>query len=657
LKKSIKYVQYFYCIDPTGEIFGSSPKSIIISLILTIKNIFCMKAILFFLVILISLLAGRVKADTIHYQLPGGAQICQDSLNFDTFVFHKPLGFGSTMWYIDATYLGSGDSIIFNPTAFSDYVISSTWNSNVQSFMLSIYTAPPVHADFANDGIDGVDTLYRCGEHITVSSNLNPNGEYSQLYQGPNGYSIHNHNPVVVTDPGMYFYTRENACGVTVDSFFVMVPNTTLPVFTDTTFCNATVNLLLDATPGFIYLWSDGSTSQEKYVSTEGTYSVTVNNACVSGTATSVVEHESYPLPDLAVYSQNANVALCHDQVAFLDPNPNYTYDSYDWYRSSDWISDQATLTIDYASVINAGGNGFNYYLTVSVGNCISTSNSSVNYHYVEPYMVDHCVSTFDPITGKNKTVFQHDIGFELIGYVLMYKQGSNWLPIDTLAYSYEGGWPIPQYILWDSVHDPNQQSFTYAILPLHNCGFLGDVENWHKTIRIGIFQDVISQDYILQLLDDYTTMNGYEPESYTIWIDSLNNGDFAEIGILNGGNASFTIPSPVNGAAYYASVNLPWDCDESRSGNFSYSNRKVFIITDIPTIDLGTSGFYPNPSDGIFNLAKPVASIEVFNISGQLVASFSNTEIIDLSGYPAGVYRARISNGLGSTNRTLVLQ
>ncbi|KAF5030674.1 hypothetical protein DSECCO2_635740 [anaerobic digester metagenome] len=64
-------------------------------------------------VLLISLLLGltqSVKADTITYQVPGTAQVCQDPLAYDTFVFHKPIGFGSTVWYIGGTLIGSGDS-------------------------------------------------------------------------------------------------------------------------------------------------------------------------------------------------------------------------------------------------------------------------------------------------------------------------------------------------------------------------------------------------------------------------------------------------------------------------------------------------------------------------------------------------------------------
>ena len=109
-----------------------------------------MKKFIFLFTVLISLLVWnkQVKADTIYYNVPGTAQLCQDPLDFDTFVFHKPNGFDVSMWYINFIYIGTGDSVIFVPSTGGDNTISCVSGGNTEQFMLSLYSAPPAHAQF-----------------------------------------------------------------------------------------------------------------------------------------------------------------------------------------------------------------------------------------------------------------------------------------------------------------------------------------------------------------------------------------------------------------------------------------------------------------------------------------------------------------------------
>jgi hypothetical protein len=52
----------------------------------------------------------------------------------------------------------------------------------------------------------------------------------------------------------------------------------------------------------------------------------------------------------------------------------------------------------------------------------------------------------------------------------------------------------------------------------------------------------------------------------------------------------------------------------------------------------------YPNPSSGIFTFSIYINTVEVFNMLGELVLSQSNSNIINLQGYPKGVYVARVN-------------
>jgi hypothetical protein len=54
----------------------------------------------------------------------------------------------------------------------------------------------------------------------------------------------------------------------------------------------------------------------------------------------------------------------------------------------------------------------------------------------------------------------------------------------------------------------------------------------------------------------------------------------------------------------------------------------------------------YPNPSAGLFLFKdiKNIKTVEVFNIMGELVLSQGNAKIINLQGFPKGIYVARIN-------------
>ncbi|MBL4670323.1 MAG: T9SS type A sorting domain-containing protein [Flavobacteriales bacterium] len=56
----------------------------------------------------------------------------------------------------------------------------------------------------------------------------------------------------------------------------------------------------------------------------------------------------------------------------------------------------------------------------------------------------------------------------------------------------------------------------------------------------------------------------------------------------------------------------------------------------------------YPNPTTGkvIFSTTKQISSIEIYNLTGQKVTTFNNTNTIDISNLTKGVYFAKIITG-----------
>ena len=522
-----------------------------------------MKNFTMFLVLLISLLGvSQVKADTIYFQLPQPTQhLCVDVNDLPTFVLYKPNGFEGTVWGLNSTYYGTGDSIIYTPTSTGSYDFGATWDGNVQGIVIYLYSQPPAHAQFQVLGGGGSvnttnDTVWMCGGSIQlVAAGLIGTESVYKEWSGPGGFYSTN-NPITIALPGTYIFERGNPCGITRDTVEVIQLPTQLPTIPNIIRCNQPLAETLDAGPGwFSYLWNTGETTQSIYTDTAGTFIVQLNNACTSGQVTITVEGQNYPLPDLMQYSSNAGIDLCHGEIANLIPHPTHVYNTYSWRKGTNpaVISTSPTLNVDYQM-----GEG-QYHLEITQGSCVETDVAIVLYE-LTPTPTEMCVATFDPTLGINKVVFQHD-GGQVEDFVLCYKQGQNWIIVDSVMATQT---PMETYSLWDNVNDPQQQSRQYTVFARHSCGHMSPLGDWHKTIMVGIFQDVMSGNYVLQIMDGYQTSSGYQPNSYTIWVDPLNDGNLTQVGVLDGGN-SFVIQNPILGGAYYASVDLPWNCDAKK--------------------------------------------------------------------------------------------
>ena len=71
----------------------------------------------------------------------------------------------------------------------------------------------------------------------------------------------------------------------------------------------------------------------------------------------------------------------------------------------------------------------------------------------------------------------------------------------------------------------------------------------------------------------------------------------------------------------------------------------------------------YPNPSDGIitvdFSSFAPAASVEVLDIAGKVVSSIENATgkaTVNISGMPSSIYLVRVSDGINTIHKKVIL-
>ena len=618
------------------------------------------KSPFFFLFILISLLGiTQVKADTIHIQMPGGIQNICASSGFNTYIFHKPFVYGSTIWRVENVIVGSGDSLIYTPTTIGSILIFCTWSGNGEGCVLDLYPSAPSHALLQGSNINN-DTVFMCGPTVTIGFQLNGyltnESVVGDFHWGKIGdiNFLPTENPVTITDPGVYFNYKENICGITIDTFNVIQLPYTAPILSDTIFCNQTSNTTFDAGPGWTsYLWSTGANSQAitPTITTDGVhnYTLTVNNVCGTFNSSATIEVQHFPLPGFPIPFG----PYCNDTTLIVNPNPNYVYDSYTW----------STGTTGQFIYVN---DDLSWHCTVTKGDCSATSSRTVRF-YEEPLKPEVCVVTVDAGVSKNKIVWTSDnepysghYEYNMIESYNIYKLVNNWMLIGTVQ-------ATDDHVFTDMSSNPSTQSAMYKITSVDDCGNESEKSYYHKTILLlanqGAYpgqiplnwnqyedesdQFMVSQYYIyrgpsMNQLSLYDSV----PRLMTSYIDiGVYSQTFYQIVVVKEGGCD---PSPAN------------------SGKGTKNITNGLIMSNVTQIGLGIEEnkidvtIYPNPSNnGIFKIkGENITSIEVYNAIGQqIITTTDYNSTLDLSNQSNGIYYAKISTEKGNVVKKLVKQ
>ncbi len=199
---------------------------------------------------------------------------------------------------------------------------------------------------FENPTVDlGEETVVACGTELVLNA-----GNQGGTFKWSDGST---RQTLTVTQSGTYKVevTPVNCEILLTDSITVIFPETTVNLGADTIrTCENT--LALDAgTPSGTFLWSDGSTGQTLNVTTNGTYSVTVTDACGKEFTDQVVVF----LNESTVLELGENPALICDATFALNAGE---YASYLWSDGSTESTLTATEDGTYSvTVTDACGN------------------------------------------------------------------------------------------------------------------------------------------------------------------------------------------------------------------------------------------------------------------------------------------------------------
>lgn len=613
------------------------------------KTFFKILFVILIMTIQTSLKAGvqYISLDTagVNPPYPVWHNFCTNDIDSVYLIAPNIVGMTGVTWYIPnypQLFVQNEDTILITQQ-YAGMVQMTSTQGYQREIGIKFFSAPPAHADFSvfSGGSINVtnDTIWMCGTSVSVLSNTIGSEATSYTWTGPGGFINSSDDPVILTAPGTYYFARPNPCGTTTDTVVITQLPTSVPVWTDTVFCNTSVNFTLDPGPGWNYSWNTGATSQSITVSSTGYFRVVLTNACLTDSVWMHVSQETYPLPDLSGYIGSP---LCQSASLLLDPNPSYVYDSYQWNTGA--IT--PTITVSAPSAF--------YVVTVAKGACLSQTSVPIDF-FQTPEAPSISIATVDEISGFNKVVFRPTtLATPVIESYNVYKLSGTYTLIGTVLPD------SPTMTFIDSTSNPMISATRYKVAAVDTCGDESELSYGHGTIKINSNPGtggVID----LTIVDSYWDESGqYSPSKYYILIDSLNDGNLAVMDSMDAVYHSYTVTQPFAGATYLIGVAFPWarlyGTKTLTLEQMSISNKSAIVsgISDYNS-EIAVS-IYPNPSTGVFTVnGEGVLKIVVTDLSGR-VLQICTTSTIDLSEFAQGVYNARVWTSQGSTVKQLMI-
>ncbi|MEO8148826.1 MAG: gliding motility-associated C-terminal domain-containing protein [Bacteroidia bacterium] len=278
-----------------------------------------------------------------------------DSVSFNSFVLLP------AVTLTNDTLLCNGSGILLDAGAgfiysWSDGSTTQTINVNTQgTFTVTVTNVCGSASDSININTEvtpvvdlGGDTLICTGGSVTLTAPSN-----ATTYLWSDGSTSQN---LIVDTLGTYWLIATNICGSDTDSvtFYAFALPPVVNLGNDTLLCNG-LSINLDAGPGYLYLWNDGSTTQVISAAAQGVYSVTITNVCGSVSDSIFISNENTPQVNLG-----NDTYLCENATIILTGPSNAT--SYLWNDGS---------TLQTLSVDSIG-----YYWLIANNICGSDTDS-----------------------------------------------------------------------------------------------------------------------------------------------------------------------------------------------------------------------------------------------------------------------------------------
>ena len=377
-----------------------------------------------------------------------------------------------------------------------------------------------------------------------------------------------------------------------------------------------------------------------------------------------------YSLSAQVFLPQNSGVTSQLNAIGFATPSSGITVGNSGVIRKTanaglDWTASSSGTTADLMDVVPTGPTS--YIAVGKAGTMLKTSNSGTSWSVINSGTSNDLLSIFSNgqylyVTGANGTVLKSS------------NYGSAWAPLSTgISLNLNDAYFVSDvvgYVVGDAgtilktVNGGGAWSFLNSGASGYSLTSVAFPDGMHGVITGGISGS--NQSVILHSDD---AGNTWDADSYmNTFLNDISFSDYIQGYIAGGsisGNSS-TIYSTTNYGASWSpeasasarqlgvctpSVNIAYTC--GLNGTILRFTTNTAGIEALDGVDLELS---PNPGTGTFVITTGKSySIEVFSVDGQFLFELENANLVDLSGFPSGVYLAVIKSDSDAILKRLI--
>ena len=507
------------------------------------------------------------------------------------------------------------------------------------------------------------------GSELSLTASFVPEATY--LWTGPNGFTSTEQNPIVsnnatATMSGTYSVTASLSNGCTSDISSTQVTVNAIPS-TPVAGSNGPVCEGSALTLNTSYVWNasyswtgpDGFTSSEQnpvvsYQATpvmSGSYYVTVTvNGCSSPAGSVIATVNATPETPIA----ENNGPVCLGSMLSLSAS-SISNASYHWTGPNGFASSEQNPVV--SNNAQPGMSGLYYVVVTDNNGCVSESGlANVSIIDIQP-TPNICVISVDSITGKNLVVWDKPLTGAIHHFNVFVEgnQANVFEHIGTVDYN-----SLSIYI--DTLSAPAQLAYRYKISAVDTCGNETELSDYHKSIHLSISQGMGTTFNLA-----WSHYEGFSYSTYNIY-RGTTPASMILLTTVSSTIDSYTDLTPPAGYVYYQieAVN-PNPCSPFKQGNYN-SARSNIVSNNVNAVpeypNESEISIYPNPANDKLTITIPTYSavnhtmLELFDIYGKLLKSITITEsttIVDVSGYPSGVYVVRFMDEKGIVSKRII--
>ncbi|MFH1319860.1 MAG: PKD domain-containing protein [Bacteroidota bacterium] len=483
---------------------------------------------------------------------------------------------GGTDGSVDITVSGNppfiyswsnGDTIddISNLSAGS-YIISVTDSNNCNGFEI-ITVNEPGPISLSSNTVDA-----NCGEMDGSATVIASGGTSPYTYQWDANAGSQTTATATALSANAYNVTVTDANNCT-SSITVMVNNANAPVISvnnSDISCYGAGDGSIDiavtgGTTPYMYIWSNGSFSQDIFNLDPGYFSVIIQDGsgCWTGVGATINE------PDSLIISTSTVDAHCGylEGSAFASVNGGTTPYNYLWSSGG-------------TSATETGLDTGTYTLTVTDTNgCTAVDNITISI-ITDPQPI--CIVTVDTTSTKNIVVWSKPVIAMGIDSFRVYREiaGLGYVHIGSVAYD-----SLSEFIDTTNGINPQTTSYRYKLATVDSCGNISVLSDYHETIHLTPPTETGGD--ITLIWDNY---EGFGFNYYRILRDSLGTGNFEAIDSVTNSNFTYTnINAPIGILNYNIEVVHSTGCTstlKTKDYNSSKSNTTSISTGALPVPD-----------------------------------------------------------------------